>query len=192
MSAYKPLKLRRDISTLIVAIFFACVIVGILAFTVTSKPEKIFEAGILAVALFALLVSSVQLDLMRRDFNARIRPFVSFDEIKGEAISNTHSINLRIPIQNTGTIPAENLKVFTSTLVSDTGQLISELESQAPGLAPNNQYILNVELSTGVNTILRLYVKYEGLEKSYDWEQKYRMQVEKKATGAYLSFIPVA
>ncbi len=77
-------RLRRDISTLIIAIFWACVIVGILAFTATSKPDKIFEAGILAVALFALLIANVQLDLMRGDFNARVRPFISFGEIKGE------------------------------------------------------------------------------------------------------------
>lgn len=192
-------KLRRNISTLITAIFWACIIVGILAFTATSKPDKIFEAGIIAVALFALLIASVQLDLMRREFNARVRPFVSFGEIRGEANrqiieSSTDSIELRIPIQNTGIIPADNLRVFTSTLAADTGQLINELESQAPKLAPNNLYNLNVQLSMPKtsSTILRLRVKYEGLGKSYDWEQKYRMQVERKTSGVYLSFIPTA
>ncbi len=90
--------------------------------------------------------------------------------------------------------------MFTSTLTLDTDQLVTEVESQAPKLAPNNQYALNVQLgvlkTSSTTTILRVCVKYEELNKSYDWEQKYRMQLETKTSGVgvynYLSFIPIA
>ena len=195
--------LRRNISTVIISVFYAGVIVGIIASTLILKPDKIFDAGILAVALVALLVANVGLDLARRDFTTRDRPFVSFGEISGDGRPNTTQLQLHIPIQNTGICPAEDVRITTSSVAADTGKTVSESESRAPKLAPNQHYTLNVDLEIpkvspamkdDSKTILQLHVKYKGLNKSYEWKQKYRMQLGTKTVGEamynYLEFIP--
>lgn len=202
---------------IVVISFLICLTVYVLiryGFEAQQQNIVILVASINLVFSMVLLVVTINsLRLVKRDVETRIRPFVSFGEIEGESNTqtietNSTQIELHIPIQNTGTVPAENLQVITSTLAADSGRCISCLESQAPKLAPNNHYILDVELDIpkqsctvrddnagDMKTILALEVKYDGIDESYEWGQRYRMKLGKKTVGGAvyneLKFIPI-
>lgn len=150
----------------------------------------------LSVTVMLVALTTSNLEFMKRDIEARVRPFLSVNEIKElkreDAVNKFYSFNLR----NTGIVPAKSVQVIALRVNTETRANERLMRQNLPLIAPNQEIplVIHVDRSALQEAIdagvynLELTFEYEGIEKTYWTKQSFRIATHDQMSG--LLFIP--
>jgi len=131
---------------------------------------EIIQLAVLVVLGVTLVVLWRQLDIVRSDFKARMRPYLGFTEITREETAATDRLEFKALVKNFGALPAKDAKMHGEFTV--TGEKPTPFEAATRGsVFPSDEPYwrfgaIDVDKSailSGAKTLqLRLSVEYHG------------------------------
>lgn len=182
--------LRQNAEALVAAIVLTGVVVAPPLVFAFYKPDRMLEAGTLSVAIFALLLTVLGLNFLRREVAEHVRPVVSVHKIESSASVSKESTHftldsLSIGIQNTGSIPARSPRIHICLRHVDSRQIAWQDEKEIPSFPQNTQVTLDFsdlnppEIHQTIyqgKMNLEIRVNYKGIAGNHQTKQTYKIQ----------------
>lgn len=133
----------------------------------------------------SLEITRQSLELTRIDVGARIRPFVSIARIVAHKPAPAPFEACWVVLQNTGSVPAQDLNVLISNINTDTRETVELVRQHIPVMAPNVEdtaifsYVRsNIEPMVRAGTTnVEVFVTYKGLNQTHETKETFRMSL---------------
>lgn len=191
------MSLRSYLIRRLLLIVLILLILGALTYVVSISfgSEDARYIVIASAAVGAAVIAAISFFVTSFEIQARMRPFVTvakIGEIASPGPSGPNSApyvlnGCTIHIQNTGSVPADNLNVCVSLVDRESGEAAKELRTQLPFLPPIVENTVNSgnlpdeiqpKLYTGGMRI-EVFIKYDGLGKAHETKQTFDIETSK-------------
>ncbi|MBI2303701.1 MAG: hypothetical protein HYU86_03010 [Chloroflexi bacterium] len=201
---------RLSLMKMLVWAIVGLIILGTVVFGVSvavgSEDARYIATTI--TAIMATVLAGASLFVAIFQIQAHVRPFVTVARIQevaslgpsGEAATIPYELDAcYIEVQNTGSVPAEEIKLHISLLALASKEITTEVRTELPFLPPNGQETVEFpniprEIQTNIcagQMKIEVAINYKGLGKRHDTEQSFNIERAevRQVVGARSTFV---